>query len=199
MYISITDQIEIDREQRKTKKSGKDIHLTGLEFGILEYLATHPNRICTRQEILDSVWGDRFRYDTGTIDVHLNAIRRKMEWSRTRPIEAIRGIGFIFHIAQQKAHYTYDLQQFMRNWLVSHEVDLKAAGLVGHLQMTPFVNELTIEPEVLRRLLDSALSALLPIAHPGALHLTSKLTMEYFILSLDINGVVSELRIPIGG
>ena len=73
MYTTITNHIELDREQRHVRKDGQEIHLTGLEYGLLDFLSAHPNRICTRQMLLDHVWGDRFQYDTGTIDVHLNA------------------------------------------------------------------------------------------------------------------------------
>ena len=97
MFITITDHIEIDREQRSVRKDGQMVHLTGLEYGLLEFLSAHPNRICTRQMLLDHVWGDRFQYDTGTIDVHLNALRRKLGWVNKEPIETIRGIGEVFH------------------------------------------------------------------------------------------------------
>ena len=197
MYISITNHIELDREQRSVRKDGQEIHLTGLEYGLLEFLSAHPNRICTRQMVLDHVWGDRFQYDTGTIDVHLNALRRKLGWTNKEPIETIRGIGFIFHIEQKVTHYTIDLQAFLIDWLRSRETDILAKGLAAQLHLTPFVNEITIEPTALRRMLDRILTALLPSAQPGVLRLNSKLTMQHFILSLDLNGTVNELRIPI--
>lgn len=197
MYISITNHIELDREQRSVLKEGQEIHLTGLEYGLLEFFSAHPNRICTRQMVLDHVWGDRFQYDTGTIDVHLNALRRKLGWTNKEPIETIRGIGFIFHIEQKVTHYTIDLQAFLTDWLRSREPDILAKGLAAQLHLTPFVNEITIEPTALRRMLDSILTALLPSAQPGVLRLNSKLTMQHFILSLDLNGTVNELRIPI--
>lgn len=56
----------------------KSAKLTRLEFALLQYLIRNADRICTRDEIVDAVWGVRFQYDTGTIDVHLNAIRRKL-------------------------------------------------------------------------------------------------------------------------
>jgi DNA-binding winged helix-turn-helix (wHTH) protein len=197
MYISITNHIELDREQRSVRKDGQEIHLTGLEYGLLEFFSAHPNRICTRQMVLDHVWGDRFQYDTGTIDVHLNALRRKLGWTKKEPIETIRGIGFVFHIEQRITHYTIDLQAFLTDWLRSREPDILAKGLAAQLHLTPFVNEITIEPTALRRMLDSILTALLPSAQPGVLRLNSKLTMQHFILSLDLNGTVNELRIPI--
>lgn len=199
MYITITNHIELDRDQRSVHKDGQEIHLTGLEYGLLEFLSAHPNRICTRQMLLDHVWGDRFQYDTGTIDVHLNALRRKLGWTNKEPIETIRGIGFIFHIDQKVTHYTIDLQAFLTDWLRSHETEISAKGLVAQIHLTPFVNEITIEPKALQQMLDSILAALLPSAQPGVLRLSSQLTMQHFILSLDLNGTINELRIPIYG
>lgn len=199
MYINIANHIELDREQRSVRKDGQTVHLTGLEYGLLEFLSAHPNRICSRQELLDHIWGDRFQYDTGTIDVHLNALRRKLGWTKKEPIETIRGAGFVFRIEQQVTHYTIDLQVFLTDWLRSRETDILAKGLAAQIHLTPFVNEITIEPKALRQMLDSVLTALLPSAQPGVIRLSSQLTMQYFILSLDLNGTINELRIPIYG
>ena len=199
MYITITDHIEIDREQRSVRKDGQEIHLTGLEYGLLDFLSAHPNRICTRQRLLDHVWGNRFQYDTGTIDVHLNALRRKLGWGKKEPIETIRGVGLVFHLEQKINHYTIDLQAFLTEWIRSREMEISAKGLVAQIHLTPFVNEITIGPQALRQMLDSILTALLPSAQPGILRLSSKLTMQHFILSLDLNGTINELRIPIYG
>ena len=199
MYTTIIQDIEIDREKRSVRKDGQAVHLTGLEYGLLEFLSAHPNRICTRQMVLDHVWGDRFQYDTGTIDVHLNALRHKLGWGNKEPIETIRGVGFVFHVEQKITHYTIDLQAFLTDWLRSRETEIHAQGLVAQMHLTPFVNEITIEPKALRQMLDSVLNALLPSAQPGVLRLNSKLTMQYFIFSLDLNGTINELRIPIYG
>lgn len=199
MYISVTNGIEIDRAERLLRQNGKEVRLTSLEFGLLEYLASRPNTVCPRDEILDHVWGPRFRYDTGTIDVHLNALRRKAGWSSKSPIETIRGVGLIFRAKREVTHYTIDLQSFLAEWLHSHEPETRSAGLVVQMHLTPFVNEITIEPEALKRMLDNILAALLPATHPGVLRLSSKLTMQHFILSLDLNGTTNELRIPIYG
>lgn len=199
MYTTITNNIELDREQRSVRRDGEEIHLTGYEYGLLDYLSARPNRICTRQMLLDHVWGDRFQYDTGTIDVHLNALRRKLGWTNKEPIETIRGVGFVFRVEQKITHYTIDLQAFLTDWLRSRETEISAKGLVAQIHLTPFVNEITIEPKALQQMLDSVLTALLPSAQPGVLRLSSKLTMQHFILSLDLNGTINELRIPIFG
>ena len=196
MYISITNHIELDREQRSVRKDGQEIHLTGLEYGLLDFLSAHPNRICTRQMVLDHVWGDRFLYDTGTIDVHLNALRRKLGWSAKEPIEAVRGIGLILH-TERSSEDLSPLSKLAYDWLRAHENELKAHGLIVQLQLTPWVNTLTIHPDSLRKWLDASLETLLPSAKTGSLCLTSRLTMHHFSFCLDINGTVTELRIPI--
>lgn len=120
MYITIIDTIEIDREQRTVRKDGQEIHLTALEYSLLDYLSAHANRICPRVEIRDQVWGTRFQYDTGTVDVHLNALRRKLGWSAKQPLEAIRGIGFILHTARSSEEVS-PLAILIYNWLHAHE------------------------------------------------------------------------------
>lgn len=197
MYITITEHISINRKEHLVRVDGKETRLTGLEFGLLDYLCSRPNRICSRDELINEVWGNRFQYDPGTIDVHLNALRRKLGFSKTRPIETLRGIGLVFRAEQQRAHYTIDLQRFAAEWLLSHEVEISSHGLASSVHLTPFVNELTIEPGALKKMLDAVLETLLPSAQPGHLRLNSKLTMQYFILSLEINGTANELKIPI--
>ena len=197
VYSHITEHIEIDRRERSVRKDGQNVHLTGLEYGLLDFLSAHANRVCSRQEILDHVWGTRFQYDPGTINVHLNALRRKLGWNKNRPVETVHGVGFIFRIEQKVSRYTIDLQSFLADWLRSHEVEMASAKIVPHLHLTPFVNELTVEPQALRQMLDGFLTAFLPGAEPGALSISSRLTMRHFILSLDLNGMVNELRIPL--
>ena len=199
MNISITEHISLNREERLVCVDEKEVQLTVLEFGLLDYLCKHPNRICSREELIDNVWGNRFQYDSGTIDVHLNALRRKLGFSKDRPIETIRGAGLVFRIEHPQTRYTIDLHSFVRDWLQSHEPELQAHGLTPSMHLTPFVNEITIEPTALRRMLDAILAALLPSAQPGYLKLNSKLTMQFFILTLDINGTSNELRIMVKG
>jgi len=196
MYFTIIDHIEMDREQRSVRKDGQEIHLTKLEYGLLDYLSSHANRICTRQEILDHVWGTRFQYDTGTIDVHLNALRRKLGWSTKRPIEALRGIGFILR-AERISEEVSPLSKIVYEWLRCHENELKERGLTIQLQLTPWVNTLTIPPDSLRKWLDASLETLIPNATTGTLCLCSRLTVHHFALSMEINGMINELRIPI--
>ncbi|MBQ6777401.1 MAG: winged helix-turn-helix transcriptional regulator [Paludibacteraceae bacterium] len=196
MYITIVNNIEINRELRSVRKDGQEIHLTGLEYGLLDYLSNHANRICSRREILDHVWGTRFQYDTGTIDVHLNALRRKLGWSAKQPIESIRGIGLILHTTRPQEEVS-PLMILADDWLRAHENELRAHGLTVQLHLTPWVNTLTIHPDSLHKWLDASLETLIPTAQTGFLCPSSRLTMHHFSLSLDINGTITELRTPI--
>ena len=198
MYSVITDHIEIDRERRSVRKDGQETHLTGLECGLLDYLSAHPNRICTRKELLDHVWGTRFQYDTGTIDVHLNALRRKLGCTRNRPIETVRGAGLILHTEEAAPPYSLLMQPFITDWLQSHYGEFESKGLVPRMHLDPFVSEITMSPDELRTMLDGILGALLPSAKPGTIRVNSHLSLNYFSLTLAINGTVNELRIPIG-
>lgn len=197
MYIPVGNHIELDRELRSVRKDGQEVKLTGLEYGLLAYLTQHADRICSRTELLENVWGEAFQYDTGTIDVHLNALRRKLGFSKTAPVETIRGVGLIYRSQRSATAYTIDLQSFVIRWLHSHEAQINARGLTPSLHLTPFVNEITMPPQVLQQMLDANLAALLSTARPGILRIHSKLNMTHFIFSLGINGTVSELRIPI--
>ena len=199
MYSCIAKKIEIDRTQRTVRKNGKEIHLTKTEFDLLDFFSAHANRnrICSRDEIVATISGNHFKYDTGTVDVHLSALRRKMGWSISDPLETIRGLGFVFRMKENVVHYTLDLQTLLIDWLHGWEAEMRAKGLSPQLHLTPFVNEMTLSPDAIRQLLDGVMQALLPSARPGHLTLSSQLTMDHFSLSLDINGTVSELKFPV--
>jgi len=196
MYYKVGN-IELDTDTHSVLIDGETINLTPLEFGLLAYLIQHPNRLCTRTEIIDKVWGHHFQYDTGTLDVHLNALRRKLGVKRNYPIETIRGAGLILHTEEASKPYSLKIQPFISEWLQSHMGEFESKGLVSHMHLDPFVSEITMSPNDLRTMLDGILSALLPSAKPGTIRVSSHLSLNYFSLTLAINGTINELRIPI--
>lgn len=171
--------------------------LTRLEFSLLTFLVRNANRICTRDEILDAVWGERFHYDTGTIDVHLNALRRKMHWDARYPIETFRGVGLCYHSDEQKGYFSFNIRELVSEWLHDHEAELAGKGLQPQLHLDPFVSEVRERPETFRRMLDAILEVLLPMAEPGYIRISSTLSVSHFSFSLDINGTINELKIPL--
>jgi len=196
MYYKI-GHMELDTDAHSVLLRGEPVNLTPLEFGVLAYLMQHPNRLCTRTEIIDRVWGTRFHYDTGTLDVHLNALRRKIGGTRNRPIETVRGAGLIFHSDEPARAYSLTIQPFITAWLHSHAGEFEAKGLVPRMHLDPFVSEITMSPDELRTMLDGILAALLPSAKPGTIRVSSHLSLNSFSLTLTVNATVNELRIPI--
>ena len=150
-----------------------------------------------REDILDNVWGQRFQYDTGTIDVHLHSLRRKLGFERKHPIESIRNIGVILHTTPKKQSYSLNIQDFTIQWIKAHEADFDAKQLIPHLHLDPFVSEITLSPKDLHQMLDGILNVLLPTSQPGIICIKSHLSCTHFSLILDINGTINELKIPI--
>lgn len=171
--------------------------LTRLEYSLLAFLIDNANRICSRDEILQSVWGTRFQYDTGTIDVHLNAIRKKLKLSADRPIETFRGVGLCYHSDQPSTYYIFNLREMVIDWMRSHEQEFKEKKLVPQLHLDPFVSEVREHPDTFRHMMDAILAMLLPTAQPGYIRISTTLSITHFSFIMDINGTVNTLKIPI--
>lgn len=89
--------IELDRETRRVRRSGRDIHLGPTEFRLLDYLIEKPGRIFTRAQLLDAVWGMSAEIDERTVDVHVGRLRKALSRGReTDPIRTVRGAGYGF-------------------------------------------------------------------------------------------------------
>ena len=190
--------ILLDTHLHCVTRGGDVVHLTQMEYALLEYLFQHADTICKRDDILQAVWGQRFQYDTGTIDVHLHSLRRKLGFARNNPIESIRGVGIILHMKAAKSVHVLNIQDFAIQWIREHEADFAAKQLTPRLHLDPFVSEITISPDDLRTMLDGILKVLLPVSIPGIIRIKSQLGCHHFSLSLDINGTINELRIPLG-
>lgn len=73
-----------------------EIILTQREFELLQYLIKNKGTVCTRNKIIEEVWDIHFDYDTGVIDVFINAIRKKLNLTKDQElIKTIRGVGYI--------------------------------------------------------------------------------------------------------
>ena len=75
--------------------NGKEVKLTSREFDMLAYFIRHKGEVCTREDIIKNVWGIDFQYDTGVIDVFMNALRKKLDLKQNGYIKTVRGVGFI--------------------------------------------------------------------------------------------------------
>lgn len=88
--------IILDVNAHQVHKEGQEIFLTKKEFALLEYLIRNKNTVCHRTKIIESVWDIHFEYNTGVIDVYINALRNKLRLSETENyIQTVRGIGYM--------------------------------------------------------------------------------------------------------
>ncbi len=86
--------LAIDTEKREMVLNGRVLNFSKTEFDILALLCSRPGKVFSRQNILDRCWPRGVRVVDRSVDVHINAIRRKLG-ARLRPcVETIRGIGY---------------------------------------------------------------------------------------------------------
>lgn len=91
--------LEVNNDFKRVKHNGDDIILTSKEFDILYLLMSNPNKVFSKQDIFNQVWGDSFG-DISTITVHIRKIREKIETDPSKPqyIETLWGIGYRFNL-----------------------------------------------------------------------------------------------------
>ena len=88
--------IKLDKSKFQVFVDNKEVALTQREFELLEYLIKNKGKVCTRNKIIEDVWNIHFEYDTGVIDVFMNAIRKKLNLTKEQElIKTIRGVGYI--------------------------------------------------------------------------------------------------------
>jgi two-component system phosphate regulon response regulator PhoB len=87
----------LDRETRRVRRSGRELHLGPTEFRMLEFLMERSGREFTRSQLLDGVWGMDTEIDERTVDVHVGRLRKALNRPRERdPIRTVRGAGYSF-------------------------------------------------------------------------------------------------------
>jgi len=88
--------VEININKHTVLSEGNEVVLTQREFELLTYLVKNKGNVCTRMQIIQDVWDIHFDYDTGVIDVFMNAIRKKLNLNKNIDlIKTIRGVGYI--------------------------------------------------------------------------------------------------------
>lgn len=95
----LTDRIEqdglvIDASKHKVTWQGEEVKLTATEFRLLHYLASHPGRVFSREQLLNQTVGENIVVVDRNVDVHIRAIRKKL--GETDMVETIRGVGYRF-------------------------------------------------------------------------------------------------------
>ncbi len=88
--------LRVDPNAREVMVRGIPVSLTVREFDLLYYLASHPNRVFTRDQLMDVIWGYTFVADTSTVTVHMRRLREKIEVDPSQPqyLLTIWGVGY---------------------------------------------------------------------------------------------------------
>lgn len=90
--------LTVDTQERNVYKDGVLVDLTAREFDVLELLIRNPNRVYSRENLLDLIWGYEYRSDIRTVDVHIRRIREKLETVPAAPEYVMTkwGVGYYF-------------------------------------------------------------------------------------------------------
>ncbi len=97
------DKLSVNMTRYELKVDGKVIDTPPKELELLYYLASNPNRVYTRDQLLDEVWGFDYYGDSRTIDVHIKRLREKLEgvsdkWS----LKTVWGVGYKFEMNEEE-------------------------------------------------------------------------------------------------
>ena len=90
--------ITLDLDARNAYRSGELADLTAKEFDVIEYLMRNPNRVYSREALLDTIWAYEYRSDIRTVDVHIRRLREKLEENPAEPKYILTkwGVGYYF-------------------------------------------------------------------------------------------------------
>jgi two-component system phosphate regulon response regulator PhoB len=92
------DGLRLDPASHRVSGNGADINLGPTEFKLLHFFMTHPERVYSRVQLLDHVWGDHVFVEERTVDVHIRRLRAALEaTAHDRLIETVRGTGYRLH------------------------------------------------------------------------------------------------------
>ncbi|MEG0617402.1 MAG: response regulator transcription factor, partial [Oscillospiraceae bacterium] len=93
------DKLVVDLTRYELKVNGAVVDAPPKELELLHFLASHPNRVFTRDQLLDEVWGFEYYGDSRTIDVHVKRLREKLEGtSEEWTLKTVWGVGYKFEV-----------------------------------------------------------------------------------------------------
>lgn len=96
--VIVKGDMKIDCESRRVTIGEKEVNLTAKEFDLLELLAMNPNKVYSRENLLNIVWGYEYPGDARTVDVHIRRLREKVEANPSDPkyVYTKWGVGYYF-------------------------------------------------------------------------------------------------------
>jgi DNA-binding response OmpR family regulator len=90
--------LELVPAMREIRKADRPLQLTAKEFDLLQFLASHPRHVFSRDQLMTRVWGYSAALETGTVTVHIRRLREKIEDDPSRPrfLQTVWGVGYRF-------------------------------------------------------------------------------------------------------
>ncbi|MCD8045277.1 MAG: response regulator transcription factor [Clostridiales bacterium] len=97
--LIIDGDLKLDCDSRRLFIQGKEVKLTAKEFDLMELLVKTPNKVYSRERLLNLVWGYEYPGDFRTVDVHVRRLREKVEANPSEPryIHTKWGVGYFYH------------------------------------------------------------------------------------------------------
>ncbi|MCR4611786.1 MAG: response regulator transcription factor [Lachnospiraceae bacterium] len=92
--------LKLDEDSRIVTVNGEDVQLSSREFDLLMYMVKNPNKVISKEELFENIWGMDSYGEISTVTVHIKKVREKIELEPSKPqyIETIWGIGYRFRI-----------------------------------------------------------------------------------------------------
>ena len=96
-----TGNLVVDADSLRVTVAGEELPLTALEFRLLHFLASHPDRVFSRERLLNSVWGESHFVAPRIVDVYIRQLRKKLQAGpgAPDPIKTVRGAGYSWRVA----------------------------------------------------------------------------------------------------
>ena len=92
--------LQIDEDSRIVKVDGEEIQFSTREYDLLLYMVKNPNKVISKEELFEAIWGQDSCGDISTVTVHIKKVREKIELDSSKPqyVETIWGLGYRFRI-----------------------------------------------------------------------------------------------------
>jgi len=93
------ERLRIDTQTHRVSAGGHNLELSATEFRLLHFFASHPERVHSREQLLDAVWGNDAYVEERTVDVHIRRLRKLLtEVQCEQYIQTVRGVGYRFSV-----------------------------------------------------------------------------------------------------
>ena len=96
----VLSDLVLDTEQHRLSIGEKELEVSPTEFRLMQFFMTHPDKVYSRSQLLDQVWGSNIYIEERTVDVHIRRLRKILaEYGREELVQTVRGFGYRFSVA----------------------------------------------------------------------------------------------------